>query len=104
MTEFLKSFCDKDGVADVRFVQLSPRRWGIYPKDSERADAISRQILASGRAGDGIEGHEFLRELGLVQHVFVLKIGNARVRIVSSGFPPRGMFSHLSSLERELTV
>jgi hypothetical protein len=52
----------------------------------------------------GVEGHEYWRTLGEIVPVKVMRKGRDRVRVLSPGYPPRGMFSNLRALERVLTV
>lgn len=90
--------------AGIRLDRLTPRTFTAYPKDDETADALSRRVLDSGRVDAGREGHEYFRQLGEVRHVFALRLGAYRLRIVGPGRPPAGQFSNLRALERQIAA
>lgn len=88
----------------IRLDQTSPRSFTAYPKDDETASALVRRVLEAGRHSAAVEGHEYGRQLGLVFHVYAVRFGAYRLRIVGPGRPPRGMFSNLRALERRVVA
>lgn len=99
MKSLIESIC-----SGVRVDELPGHRFCVYPSSCGKADELSKGMLGSGKVDAGREGHEYLRALGLVQHVFALRLGEVYVRIVSPAVHPRGMFSDLHSLEREISA
>ncbi len=79
-------------------------RCTVYAATSDEASHYAATLLETGRVDAGIEGWEYLRELGQVQHVYALRIGAAHVRVVSSPVYPRGQFSNLRALERRVSA
>ncbi len=88
--------------ANLRVDRISPHRWTVWAPSAEAADTLSRTLLPFMDAGR--EGHEYWRELGEIVFVRVMRKSRDRVRVLSPGYPPRGMFSNLRALERVLTV
>jgi hypothetical protein len=74
----------------------------LYARDRDHASSLFHRIAESPSVSwrRAVEGHEYWRQLGLVAHVYALRIGTAQVRIVSPGTPPKGQFSNLAGLER----
>lgn len=99
MKDFIHNLC-----AGLRVDELPGNNFTVIVPTDDRADALSRAFGDSGKVTGGREGHEYLRQLGLVQHVFALRLGKFRVRIVGPGYPPAGMFSDLPRLERRITA
>lgn len=82
---------------------LSKTRCTIYEGYmGNTANSILCALQDTGHVDGGKEGYEYMRELGLVHHIYALRMGPVKVRIVSSPFPPRGMFSELKRLERTI--
>lgn len=88
--------------AGLRVDRVSPHRWTVWAPSDQAADTLSRALLPFMDAG--VEGHEYWRTLGEIVPVKVMRKGRDRVRVLSPGYPPRGMFSNLRALERVLTV
>lgn len=96
----LDSFCAESRTRII----WERNRATIYPREGEPAAQLLRTVQDSFTITAGNEGHEYLRELGLIQHVYALRIGAIRLRIVSPAYPPRGLFSNLRALERRIAA
>lgn len=76
----------------IRFCRVGGE-WYIWAHTDEEANAVLCSIQRSTTVRDGTEGYVSLRQLGLVQHHYLLRIGRSLVRILSPAVHPGGMFS-----------
>ena len=88
----------------IRFDCATHGRWRVLcPADADQLRVLEA-FQKSGIVSAGVEGWEYLRGVGRVQHVYALRCGRQRVRIVGPGVVLQGRFSNLRALEREVNV
>lgn len=92
-TELLRTVC----LMRVRYCRLASGEWFIRPQSDEEARRVCIGLLDSGRVLHAREGWQFLRAIGRVQHVFVLKLRRSSLRILSPAIAPNGQFHPLPS-------
>lgn len=85
--DFLNAICD------CRVCQRQDGQWLVWATTDDIASDVTRALFDSGRVTAGREGWQSLRQLGLVQHVYLLKLRRAIVRVLSPAIHPRGLFS-----------
>jgi hypothetical protein len=54
---------------------------------------LCRALVDSELVAQGVKGWEHRKQLGQVQHVYLLRIGRSLVRILSPSIKPSGQFS-----------